>query len=100
MDWCLQLRRDRAATKIQSAWRMHASRRHFIAVKREKAAVIIQAAVRGRQQRSRFRLQTELGKRQAKRAEAERAAAAAAVVLQKHARRRLACKKVGPCPKP
>ena len=63
-------------------------------MQRDKAAVRIQAAVRGHLTRSSFRKATELGKRQAARAALNAKRAAAAVTIQKHARRRMASKKV------
>lgn len=63
-------------------------------MQRNKAAVRIQAAVRGHLTRSSFRKATELGKRQAARAALNAKRAAAAVTIQKHARRRMASKKV------
>lgn len=52
------------------------------------------------QQRARFRRQTDLGKRQAARAAAQRRRVDAAVVLQKHVRRRAATRKVSnACPR-
>ncbi len=59
-----------------------------------RRAVIIQAAVRGYLTRSSFRKATELGKRQAARAALQAKRNGAAVVIQKHIRRRAATKRV------
>ncbi len=62
-------------------------------VQANKAATRIQAAVRGYLTRSSFRKATELGRRQAARAALQARRNAAAVVIQKHVRRRIAAAK-------
>lgn len=63
-------------------------------VQANRRAVIIQAHVRGYLTRSSFRKATELGKRQAARAALQAKRNNAAVVIQKHARRLSATKRV------
>ncbi|EIE22795.1 hypothetical protein COCSUDRAFT_47698 [Coccomyxa subellipsoidea C-169] len=89
-----QQRRDNAATRIAAVWRCHRARKAFKAHQANRRAVIIQAAVRGYLTRSSFRKATELGKRQAARAALQAKRNGAAVVIQKHVRRRAATKRV------
>ena len=51
----MQVRRVKAATKVQATWRMHHQRRVFRRHRQEKAATVIQSYTRMAQQRSRFR---------------------------------------------
>ncbi|KAK9829628.1 hypothetical protein WJX72_006968 [[Myrmecia] bisecta] len=87
-------RREVAATRIQTCWRMHHQRAVYQHQKRERKATIIQSYVRMHLVRTRFRRETEAGKKAAARAEARARRDAAAVTIQKHVRRRAATKKV------
>lgn len=53
--WSLQVRREVAAVKIQSTWRMHTQRKVYRTRRQTRAAIVIQSYVRMLRQRTRFR---------------------------------------------
>ncbi len=73
--------------------------RHAFPVRRNRRATVIQKHVRMFVQLRRFRRETDVGRRRAVQAAAEARADAAAVVIQKNFRRRLAARQV-PAPRP
>ncbi|KAK9865078.1 hypothetical protein WJX84_008101 [Apatococcus fuscideae] len=89
-----ELRRERAAHKIADAWLTFTIRRSFLHLRRNRRATLVQAQVRMWLARNKFRRDTELGRKAAIRAAKLAQRDAAAMVLQKYARRRIAFKKV------